>query len=982
MRIEETDIFERFDSLKSEYPDHVILSEGPEETDITIREYDERSAKVYRYLKDKGLGKEDIICICLPRSTAVAVALFGIWKAGAAAVIVEEYDPPERIGFIRKDCDCALVLDGKAWAEIQQCEPLEGHEPLDPHAAAFAVYTSGTSGNPKGVLHEYGRIPITYASFHWNGVSISQRDDVIILYFPMNFVASIMFVIISLMTGTRLVFVPYSVSEDPRKLSEFIVENRVTLAFVPPSLFRTQKIFGPYLKKIILSSEPAYGIWKDPSEMMIFNGYCSSETACGLLVSVLDEPNEIAPAGLPQYDVGIYLLNDEGDPVEPGDAGELCFDAPFTRGYINNPEQNEKSFVNGVFHSGDIARQLSDGQYQIIGRLSDTVKINGKRVEPTEVEEAVKRVTGLKWTAVRSFTDKNGTHLCAYHLGDAEIGITELRERLGSILPYYMLPSYFVKIDSIPRLKNGKMNRKALPRPSASDYLKEYAPPTNETEAVICDAMEKVLKLKRIGINDDFFLLGGDSLSSMELIVETGLRGLTFEDIYFGCTVSGIAERYLGKVCLVKETPDEINAESMSGSHPLTVEQQYIMNYELHTPDTTMYNNPRLYNMFDVDAEALAAAMNRTIRNHPALLTVFSFEYGGYRQRYAPELMQTIVVEKVSEEELGELCKTLVQPFGEVTGRILWRSRIFSAPSGTYVFFDIHHLIFDFTSYWLFMSNLQKSLSGFEPEPDYYYYVLAQRENEMNSNLYDEAKTYFEKRYAETEWTRNLPYDLTSDENHAGDAGTGLQFTKDDYEAFEASTGIGRNGLFLMAGLLALSVSSGSDNVMITWIYNGRKDLDSMNSIGMLFYTLPLALAVTDELTMEEMLTDIKEQLNYSIKYSSCSFVSSTYVSPVEDDCICFLLQDDVRALSESWRHPFEMLDLEISDRASQTSLDVEIMTGGDEPGLYLDYAAGLYKPETIERFGALVKTIAGKLIEYRDRPDTMIRDIIALERK
>nr|MCR4601565.1 hypothetical protein [Clostridia bacterium] len=444
-------------------------------------------------------------------------------------------------------------------------------------------------------------------------------------------------------------------------------------------------------------------------------------------------------------------------------------------------------------------------------------------------------------------------------------------------------------------------------------------------------------------------------------------------------TVSGIAERYLSKVCLVKETLDEINSESMSGSHPLTVEQQYIMNYELHTPDTTMYNNPRLYNMFDVDAEVLAAAMNRTIRNHPALLTVFSFEDGGYSQRYAPELMREIVVEKVSEEELEDLCKTLVRPFGEVTGRLLWRSRIFSAPSGTYVFFDIHHLIFDFTSYWLLMTNLQKSLSGFEPEPDYYYYVLAQRENEMNSNLYDEARTYFEKRYAETEWTRNLPYDLTSDENHADDAGTDLQFTKDDYDAFERSTGIGRNGLFLMAGLLALSLSSGSDNVMITWIYNGRKDLDSMNSIGMLFYTLPLALAITDELTMEEMLTDIKEQLNYSIKYSSCSFVSSTYVSPVEDDCICFLLQDDVRALSESWQHPFEMLDLEISGRASQTSLDVEIMTDGDEPGLYLDYEAGLYKPETIERFGALVKTIAGKLIEYRDRPDTVIRDIIVL---
>lgn len=974
MKAEETNVFERYNALLNECPDHVILSEGTAETDMTVQELDCSSAKVYRYLKDKGFGKEDMICILLPRGTAVAVALFGIWKTGAAAVIIEDHDPVERIEYIKKDCNCAFVLDGKAWTEIQQCEPLEGHEPLDPHAAAFAVYTSGTSGNPKGVLHEYGRIPITFASYRWNGVSISQRSDIILLYFPMNFVASIMFMIISFMIGTKLLIAPYSVSKDPLKIMRFLVENKVSLSFFPPSLFRIQKDFGPYLKKAILSSEPAHGIWKEPSEMMVFNGYCSSETACGLLVSVLDKPNEIAPVGLPQYDVGVYLLNEDGTPVEKGEAGELCFDAPFTRGYIN---QTEKNFINGVFHSGDLARQMIDGQYQIIGRISDTIKINGKRVEPTEVEEAIKRVTNLKWTAVRSFNDKNGIHLCAYHLEDVEIGITELREKLSKILPYYMLPSYFIKIDSIPRLQNGKMNRNALPKPSVSDCLKEYAPPTNETERVICNAMQKVLRKKKVGINDDFFLLGGDSLSSMELIVETGLSGLTFEDIYFGCTVSGIAQHYLNKVGQTHESPAQINSESMLRPHQLTVEQQYILNYELYTPNTTMYNNPGLCRFYDVDAEDLAAAINKTILNHPSLLTIFISENGEYKQRYAPELFRKIIVEKVSDEELETICSNLVQPFGEMTDCLLWRSRVFSAPSGNYIFFDVHHLIFDGTSYWLFMSNIQKCLSGKELEPDYYYYVLEQREKELSSSLYDEAKSYFEDHYEGKQWTRNIPYDFASDENCAGDIDIDLQFTDDDYMEFEVATGIGRNGLFLMAGLLALSVVNNTADVMSTWIYNGRKDIVSMNSIGMLFYTLPLSLSVTDDLTMKEMLTDIKEQLNNSIKYNSCSFVSSTYVSPVKDDCICFMLQDDVRTLSEGWQHPFELMELEIKNRASQTSLDVEITTRGEEPDLYLDYAVSLYKPETIEQYGTLIKAIAGKLINYRDCLDIRVKEVI-----
>ena len=180
-----------------------------------------------------------------------------------------------------------------------------------------------------------------------------------------------------------------------------------------------------------------------------------------------------------------------------------------------------------------------------------------------------------------------------------------------------------------------------------------------------------------------------------------------------------------------------------------------------------------------------------------------------------------------------------------------------------------------------------------------------------------------------------------------------------------------------MAGLLALSAINNACNVMITWIYNGRKDLDSMNSIGMLFYTLPIALSVTDDLTMEEMLNDIKEQLNNSLKYNYCSFVSSTYVSPVRDDSICFMLQDDARTLSEQWNQSFQLMDLEIKNRASQTSLDVEITTRGEEPNIYLDYAVSLYKPETIEVYGILIKNIAGKLMQHRDSLDIRVKEII-----
>ena len=971
------DLFRQFERLLNECPDHVILSEGSPETNVTVKELDERSGKVYRYLKEKGFGKEDVINIFLPRGGAIPICLFGVWKAGAAAVIIEDTEPEARVDFIRKDCGCAFVLDEQVWEEIQHLAPLNGHEPIDVHAAAFVVYTSGTTGNPKGVLHEYGRIQITYQSYYWNGEPISTINEKNALYYPMNFVASIMYMIISWMTGMEIMIVPYSVVRNPESFKEYLIEHEVTTAFFPPSFFRTQKDLGPYLKKVILSSEPADGIWRDQQELTIFNGYCSSETACGILVALLNKPNDIAPVGRPQYDVGVYLLDENGREVRPGETGELCFDSPFTRGYINLPEVNEKCFVNGVFYSGDLAKQGEDGQFFIVGRISDTVKINGRRIEPVEVEEAIRKVTDLKWVAVRGFVDDSRGFLSAYYLGDTKIDIHEIREKLRSLIPYYMLPSYLVKIDEIPRRPNGKLDRNALPRPSEADFRRDFVSPSNEVEVILCNAIEKILKVERVGINDDFFALGGDSLSSMQLILETKLSGLNFEDIYYGCTIEGIAKHYEERRVSMQDTPTEINERSMRLSHPLTTEQRYVLNYELYTPDTTMYNNVGLVRFEGVSSEALADALSKTIRNHPSLLTVFELKNGEFRQRYAPELMPDIAVERVTDEQLSEMKDTLVQPFGKMTDSLLWRSRVFEAPSGNYAFFEVHHALFDGTSYRIFMNDLQKCLSGEELDTDYYYYTLARLEEEMEGERYHEAKQYFEKCYGARNWTRNLPPDFVCKENRADDLSVDLTFTDGDYDRFEAATGLGRNGVYLTAGLLALHVISRAENVMITWIYNGRKDLESIHSIGILFHTLPLALRITDELTVNQMLDDVREQMDNAIRYSAYPFISSTFTSPVDDDCICFMLQDDIRDFSQTWKYCIEPVEIPVENRASQTSLDVEITTKGDEPGLYLDYSAGLYKQETIERYGELIKEVVQKLFDYIDNPNVRVKELL-----
>lgn len=978
MKPEELCILDRLEEKLAEDPDKVVLSEGTTETDITRRELDILSGKVYRYLKEKGFGKEAVINILLPRGCNAVAALIGVWKAGACALMLEDQYTKEIIGFIQKDSGCTFVIDQPVWDEIMEREPFTGHEPFDLNAAAYIVYTSGTSGNPKGVIHEYGSIGLLYASCHWEGQPMFSEEDILGLILPLNFVAAIMGIIYNFMEGSKILIIPHEVVQSPQAIMAFFLQQKVSVTVLPASLVRMVNDFGPYIKRMLVSAEPANGIWRPRDKMMIFNAYSSSESSTAVCVSLLDHPNEIAPVGRPQYGIKTFILKEDGSIAGKGEEGEFCYETPYTRGYINLPELNEKVFHNRVFHSGDLAVEMEDGQYQIIGRISDMVKINGNRVEPAQVEEAIKKVTGLPFIAVRGFTDEHRSFLSAYHLGDTDIDIDELRDRLKDQLPYYMLPSYFVKIDEIPKNKNGKLDRKSLPMPELAEYRAEYVPPSSETEKLLCDSMASVLEVERIGAKDDFYLMGGDSLSSMMLLVEVGLEDMDLEDIYAGRTPERIAKIYEDKAHLKHEDPEEIEGESMAVPHPLSAEQQFILAYQNMSPDTTMYN---LYSFFKVgggiSARELADAMSRAIINHPTLLTeLFVSDDGTIMQRFVPEKMPKIIPEKISDEELEVIKDTLVKPF-ELMENLLWRCRVFDAPSGVYIFADVHHVIFDGYSLDLLFNDFKRALTGEEMPKDYYYYVLSRREHAMSKDTYEVAEKYFMERYAKEDWDKNLDHDFETNLNTAADMTLPLDISEEEYADFRRRTGLRKNGLFIVAGLLALAAIKKSDQVMVTWIFNGRRNLPSMKSAGVLYYELPAALTITDRQTLGDVIADVREQLARGIEYSAYSYVRFAFPTPVKDDSVCILYQGDMYNVTEDDEFPIEYIELTSKYDAAQTSVDVEICEEGDGTILYLDYAASLYKEETIEGYGALMREMATKLVRTEDVTEVKTKEFI-----
>ena len=943
-------ILEMLHEYTAENPNVPILFDDAHSKGITYSQFDEMTGRVYAWLREQGIGKEDFVLINLPRGVFPIVAMVGVWKAGAAWALVEDTYAPERIAYIRKNCGCVAELNESNWDIIMHTQPLAGFVTADAHDAAFAIYTSGTTGNPKGVLHEYGNLERAIESISLNGENPFNSKDRIALLAPLNFVASVMVILKALsIPGGRNYIVPYTVVKNPLKLMKFFLEKRITITFLTPSYVRKiDNKTGPFLRMLIVGSEPANNIYN--KNLTQINVYASSESGFAVGIFEIDKSYEVCPIGKPEIRTEIRLVDEDGKEVPEGETGELCFENPYVRGYINLPEETKKSFKDGFYHSGDLARKDANGNYVLLGRSGDMIKINGNRIEPAEIEAAISNALGIGWAAARGFNENGKSFLCAYYKENVHFDQDKLRDELMKRLPYYMIPSYFIKIDEVPLKANGKMDRLALPKPDVSDFRSDYAAPTTETEEKICRAFEKVLKIERAGIHDDFYEMGGDSLTSIELIVESGLPGLNAGEVFRGRTPEKIAALYEEIHANDDgEKPEEKNARMMQTAHPLTTEQLYMVDYQLYTPSSTMYN---LYSMMKLDPqiydmEKMASVMQSVIRSHPALLTTYFWnDDGELSQKYTPEILEDIRVEKLSEFEFRFVKDTLVYPFKIIGGK-LFRCRVFETEKSGYIFFDVHHSLFDGTSLKILMEDFTKIAAGMQPDTDYYYLLLKNREDALHTAFYEESRKYFEDRYGGIEWTWHPAFDHRSRKNELGELIVELGLTQPQLAAVERSYKITRNEFFITVVALTVSIYTNTNNIMISWIYNGREDVQNLSTIGLLFRDLPVGVRLKDDETVRELFADVSDQVQKGIEHSCYPYVEKNGLN-FNNETVYLLYQKDIRDMES---YGVETIDIRQNQAASQAVLDVEILDGSDGLQMMIDYSSSLYDDESIERF-------------------------------
>ena len=733
---------------------------------------------------------------------------------------------------------------------------------------------------------------------------------------------------------------------------------------------------GPFLRMLFVGSEPANNLYNEKLDLI--NIYACSESGFAVGFFKIDQAYETCPIGHPQVETEIMLLGEDGNPIADGQTGELCFVNPYVRGYINLPEETARAFVNGVYHTGDLATVDADGNYVLLGRSGDMIKINGNRIEPAEIEAAVKQALNIDWCAARGFEEEGKSYLCAYYTADVDFDPAALREELMKRLPYYMIPAYFMKIDQIPLKTTGKLDRKALPAPDAKDFQSSYVAPTNDTERAICEAMAQVLGLAQVGIHDDFYELGGDSLGSIDLVSRCELEGLNAGVIFRGRTPEKIAALYLESLEENDGIPPAVKErEARKTEHPLTTEQLYMVDYQLFTPNSTMYN---LYSMLKldkelIDMEKMAEVLKDVISRHPALLTKFSWNKDRELvQSFHPEQMEDIRVEHLTEFEFRYVRDTLVYPFKIVGGR-LYRCRVFETEKAGYVFFDVHHSVFDGTSLKVFMGDIGKTFMGLESDPDFYYLMLQRREDAEKTPFYEESRAYFEGRYDGVDWSCYPTIDHESRENEMGELFAPLGILQPQMNAMEKAYKISRNDFFITVAALAISIYNNAPDVKISWIYNGREDLQNMTTVGLLFRDLPVGIRFKDSDTLRNVFADVHEQVQKGIEHSCYPYVDSRNQAG-EDECAYLLYQQDIRDMGGMDGFDVVMVDIRQNQAASQTILDMEILDGAEGLTLMIDFAASRYTEESMERFKDIYVKLAQALVTHNSQADVTIGEI------
>ncbi|OZF39998.1 hypothetical protein CH296_01470 [Rhodococcus sp. 14-2496-1d] len=1038
-----------FDRRVQADPDAIALIDARQS--LTYREFDARINRLARVLIASGVGPQVTVALAIRRSVELLVAMYAVTKAGGAYVPIDPDQPAERNTYILEVAAPALVLstagvdidtatvpvvsidtdprlhDSDAALSDAPVTDAERIAPLRAANTAYVIFTSGSTGRPKGVAVSHRAIvnQLLWQAEHY-GIDSTDR---VLLKTAATFDLSVWEFWVATISGGAVVIAEAGAQGDAAYLVDLIAQRSVTTLHTVPSVLdalvaASAGSLPESLKRILAIGEALPVATADralrASTARLDNLYGPTEAAVSVTAHrVARTSGTSVPIGEPEWNTRVYVLDSRLAPVPVGVAGELYLaGVQLAEGYVARPDLTAERFVadpftpgGRLYRTGDLVTWRKDGQLEYVGRTDFQVKIRGFRIELGDIDAALGSLSEVGDVAVLALDDTGlGARLVAYVVpaAGATVDPDGLRSALSGRLPSYMVPSAFVILDALPRNANGKLDRKALPEPQFETV--QFRAPTNPVEEAVATVFAEVLSVERVGLDDDFFALGGNSLIATQVVSRLGAAldtQVPVRSIFESPTVLSLARAVESKVgtgarraLTARPRPDVV---------PLSMAQQRMWFLSQFDPTSAVNNIPVAIRLSgNIDADALSSAVLDVIARHEILRTVYPEVDGRGSQVVlgTAEAGVTVAVDDVDAGSVEQVLRTFVSAGFDVTRAVPVRVRILRLSESEYVLaFVAHHIAADGFSMGPLTRDVMLAytarVAGESPQwaplaVQYADYTLWQRDV-LGSADDPESPLAAQLAY----WTAVLAgapaqLDLATDRPRPAVAsyrGAAYNFSIDAaLQSNIARLARSANATDFMVVHTALAVllssMAGTDDVTIGTPVAGRGDADLDGLVGMFVNTLALRTGVNPAASLREQLALVRDADLGAFGHADVPFER---------------LVDELAPDRSQARHPIFQVMLTFQNLERQTltlpelvvegidlgsafakfDLQVTLWENVDESGapagidVQFDYATDLFDESTMSSLARRLVRVLGTLV---DDPDRVVGDVDILE--
>lgn len=1017
-----------------------------EDVVITYKELDEQSNQLARYIRkryqnitQKAFMPGILVALCCERSLEMIIAILGVLKAGGAYVPIDPDFPNERISYICRDAKASMILSQTHLESILTSALGEHTNPpelvmLDnePHLVedktalsayskatdlAYVIYTSGTTGQPKGSLTSHRGL---VNRLHWMGETYQfNGTDRVLQKTPYIFDVSVWELLLPIITGARLVFAKPGGHKDPAYLHRFIVEQQITKLHFVPSMLQAYLTFyqsisdqGAVLPLLdvfcsgeALPATVAAEFKRYFPNVRLHNLYGPTEVAIDVTAfNNIQGDETFIPIGRPIQNVKCYVLGENLQPLPVGVIGELYLRGADTlHGYLNKSDLTAEKFIPNLFASedekkrgltnlyktGDLVRWLPDGNLEYIGRNDFQVKIRGLRIELGEIENALASYTGVKQATVLA-KEKSGVtgemhqYLIAYYVCDQKVEEHKLLEHLARKLPEYMVPSHIVKMDAFPITINGKLDRRALPEPQMQAEQTEYTRPTTALESKFCHIWQEVLGLKQVGIQDDFFKIGGNSILAMQVSFQVSKASGTqigIADIFRYKTVQQLAN------FASEQSQREIVIPQYAQSLvPLSFAQERLWFIEQYEGGTNAYHIPMLLELeLSVVLPLMEEALQYLVVRHQVLRSVFMQDQQGRDyQVVKDDPLQAVYRVALSAQQLQSALQKDINQIFDLTKEYPIRVVIYTSSDGaTKILVNIHHIAFDGWSVDVFLEELEAVYTALSKQsvpqlpalPIQYKDFAGWQKNVLaDSGLKENVVAWKEKLQGIETLAFPTDYSRPAKLNYAGqDAAFTIENdTHDKLKALAEEQGCTLYTVLLSGFYILLHQYTGQDNIAVGTPMANRHSVQLENLVGFFVNSLPIVQNLQPNQSARELISALQQTVLETQSYQDVPFEKIVEALGTRQDQSrhpIFQTMFSLQSFGERDFPHFKKLATETFYNVAKFDLSLFLSEKNGALRGTVNYATALFKESTIKRLILHYQHILAQLAVSTHKP-------------